>query len=100
VKRRVIFTPLAESDFVEALDWYTARSSRIGDRFADAVLELRDMIADNPLQYARLRGDVRRGFVHGFPYMLVYRISGDEAHVLGCFHTSRNPRVWRRRLAH
>jgi plasmid stabilization system protein ParE len=98
VTRRVIFTPLAGAEFADAVAWYEARSWRTSNRFIAGVMRLRDRIADNPLQYATLQDDARRAVVHGFPYVLIYRVSGDEVQVLGCFHTSRNPRAWRRRL--
>ena len=97
--RRVIFTPLAQAEFSDAVAWYEARSDRTRDRFIAGVENLRDRIAENPLQYERLRGDARRAFLHGFPYMLVYRVSAEEVQVVACFHTSRNPRGWRRRLS-
>jgi plasmid stabilization system protein ParE len=99
VTRRVIFTPLAQTEFADAVAWYEARSQRTRDRFIAGVEHLRDRIAENPLQYERLRGDARRAFLHGFPYMLIYRFSGEEVQVLGCFHTSRNPRGWRGHLS-
>jgi plasmid stabilization system protein ParE len=99
VTRRVVFTPLAQAEFADAVDWYEARSLRTRDRFIAGIENLRNRIADNPLQYERLRGDARRAFLHGFPYMLIYRPAGDVVQVLGCFHTSRNPRGWRRRLS-
>ncbi|HZZ88150.1 MAG TPA: type II toxin-antitoxin system RelE/ParE family toxin [Caulobacteraceae bacterium] len=87
--RRVIFTPLAEAELADAIAWYEERSLRTSERFVSD---------ENPYQYAALRGEARRAVVQGFPYILIYRISGDEVHVLGCFHTSRNPRRWRARL--
>lgn len=97
--RRVIFTPLAQSEFADVVAWYEARSARTRDRFISDVENLRDRIAENPLQYERLRGDSRRAFLHGFPYMLIYRVAGEDVQVLACFHTSRNPRAWRQRLS-
>ena len=96
--RRVIFTPLAQAEFADAVAWYEARSVRTRNRFIADVLRLRDRLAENPLQYARLQGDARRAFLQAFPYMLIYRIGDEDIQVLGCFHTSRNPRSWRRRL--
>ena len=97
--RRVVFTPLAQAEFTDAMAWYEERSVRARDRFVADVFRLRDRIAENPLQYERLHREARRAFLQAFPYMLIYRISGDEVQVLGCFHTSRNPRAWRRRLS-
>ena len=98
MSRRVIFTPLAGVEFDDAVAWYGARSRRTSNRFIAGVMRLRNLIAENPLQYAPIQDGARRAVVHGFPYVLIYRISGDEVHVVARFHTSRNPRAWRRRL--
>jgi plasmid stabilization system protein ParE len=35
--------------------------------------------------------------VKRFPYGLFYRLLDQQVVVVACFHTSRNPRVWRDR---
>ncbi len=42
-------------------------------------------------------GDVRRALLKRFPYAVFFRIAEDGLQVLGCFHTSRDPRRWEAR---
>jgi mRNA-degrading endonuclease RelE of RelBE toxin-antitoxin system len=35
--------------------------------------------------------------VRRFPYVVVYRIDDEQITVVAVYHTSRNPRGWRRR---
>ena len=42
--------------------------------------------------------DVRRARLRTFPYGLFFRVVDDGVFVIACFHSSRDPRVWRRRV--
>jgi len=39
----------------------------------------------------------RRALLGDFPYVVVFRVSGDVVEVIAFFHTSRNPRRWQER---
>lgn len=53
--------------------------------------------AEQPLHYARVRGEVRRVNASRFPYSVYYLAEAERLVVLSVFHGSRDPAVWRRR---
>jgi toxin ParE1/3/4 len=55
-------------------------------------------MANNPLQFPRVFQDVRRARLHTFPYGLFYRIEPGALMVIACFHASRDPQRWQRRV--
>lgn len=41
---------------------------------------------------------IRRALTKRFPYGLYYQVEADMILVLGIFHSSRDPKVWKRRV--
>jgi plasmid stabilization system protein ParE len=93
----VYFLPAAEAELQEAQDWYDTRVEGLGDRFFAAVDALLPRIGDNPEQFPTAYTNLRRVMVRRFPYALYFRIEAEGVYVIACFHTSRDPRQWRRR---
>jgi len=51
----------------------------------------------NPQQFPVIFVDLRRAPLRRFPYGLFFRLRADAIYVIACFHSSRDPQVWRRR---
>jgi len=98
VIRPVFFLPDAEAELLDAQSWYDGRALGLGDRFFDAVDAMVSRIAAAPRQFPAVHDDVHRALVRHFPYALYFRIEPDGVYVLACFHTSRDPEHWRRRV--
>jgi toxin ParE1/3/4 len=88
----------AESDLVEAIDWYEQQSAGLGAQLLEEVAALRERLATNPFQVPVLYRDARRASLRRFPYILIFRVRDEEVRLLAVFHTSRNPRRWRSRV--
>lgn len=95
---RVRITSAAESDLAAALDWYDAEAPDLGPRFLDEYEAILGRVAANPLLFQTIFGDVRRAGFRHFPYGLFFRVRAAEGEVFACFHASRHPRRWRRRV--
>jgi plasmid stabilization system protein ParE len=93
------FHPDVSDDIAEAMNWYEGRSTGLGERFRLAVDGRFDLIADSPeiFGFAFQDLDFRFTRVPKFPYVVLYRIRGEEVFVLGVFHSASNPEKWRRR---
>jgi toxin ParE1/3/4 len=90
--------PAARFEVVEAYNWYEARATGLGATFeAEVDLQIA-RIAERPLQFPVMLADVRRARLRRFPYGLFFRVVGDEAFVVACFHASRDPQIWRDRV--
>ena len=96
---QAIFTPAARSELTDAQDWYENERPGLGRRFRAAVDDAVQRIRANPLQFPAVYLGVRRALVRQFPYALLFVMEPDESlTVIGCFHGSRDPLVWQRRV--
>jgi toxin ParE1/3/4 len=93
----VVFGPAARAELIEARDWYGARDVELAARFTAEVEMVVDRIAATPEQFPVVYRDVRRARYRRFPYALFFRIMAGKAHVVACFHSSRDPHQWQGR---
>jgi plasmid stabilization system protein ParE len=95
---RVIFTPAARVELMDAYDWYEAKQPGLGIRFLDQVEATVLRLRENPQQFRVVFQDVHRALLRKFPYGLFFRVEASELVVIACFHGSRDPRRWERRV--
>lgn len=95
--RRVIVRPLAEADLEDAARWYEAERAGLSARLLSDVDQTFSRIAERPLQFPLVAGDLRRALLHTFPYAVYFRPSDDAIVVVALLHLRRNPKVWRGR---
>lgn len=95
---QVIFTPAARSELIDAEDWYEVRLLGLGIRFREEVQATILRLQENPHQFPTVLQDVHRARLHKFPYGLFFRVEVDTLVVIACFHGSRDPERWERRV--
>ena len=83
--------PLAQSDVIEAAQYYNAKESMLAVEFLDAVDVAVEEIRESPERWAKVRGDVRSRSVRRFPYSLEYQVINGEIWILVVRQHSRNP---------
>jgi plasmid stabilization system protein ParE len=93
----VVFGVTAAAELAEADAWYRARSAELAARFLTEIETVIERIATAPAQFPIVHRDIRRARCRRFPYSLFFRVAGDTVQVIACFHSSRDPRHWRRR---
>jgi plasmid stabilization system protein ParE len=98
MNRTLIVEPEAEVEIAEAAIWYDQRNPAARLAFFRAVDRALDVILENPYQYQIIYREARRGLVDGYPYVLYYTVSESQVIVISCFHTSRDPTIWRERV--
>ncbi|MGH9883769.1 MAG: type II toxin-antitoxin system RelE/ParE family toxin [Pyrinomonadaceae bacterium] len=81
----------AELDVAEAQVWYETQRSGLGAEFHSEISQIFTVLSETPLIYPVLHRDVRRVLVHRFPYLVWYRVVGEEVTVLACTHVRQNP---------
>ena len=95
----VIFTPAARQEFIDAQDWYERESPGLGSRFRAAAAAVVERIIANPRLFQVVHKNIRRALFRRFPYALMFVIeSDDNVTVIACFHSSRDPMQWQRRM--
>jgi toxin ParE1/3/4 len=94
----VIFTQDARAEAIAAQDWYEEQAPGLGVRFRADLDIIVQRIADNALQFPCVFRDVRRALLRRFPHYLLFRVEPDAVTVIACFHPSRDPSQWQRRI--
>lgn len=88
----------AQSEFLEAVEWYSERSLRDAERFISefraAVLRARE----TPELYGEIMDGIRIVRLHRFPWGLIYRIEDEQLHILAVMHLHREPGYWLDRI--
>ncbi|MBL0700176.1 MAG: type II toxin-antitoxin system RelE/ParE family toxin [Desulfosarcina sp.] len=95
----LIIAPEAQQDIGEAYRWYEDRRSGLGEEFLDCVDVCIQTICRMPELYAKIHEEYRRALLRRFPYVIFYEYAGGKVTVYSIFHTSRDPKKWRSRLA-
>lgn len=96
---RVLFTAAARIDLDNAFAWYDDHAPEVAQQFRDAMREVVGRISENPKQFAPASRQTRKALLRRFPYLVIFREARNAAYVVAVFHTSRDPRKWRRRTA-
>ena len=97
--RTAVFTPVARQELIDAQDWYEKQVPGLGRRFGEAVTAAVERIALHPLQFPVVHKHIRRVLLRHFPYALFFVHEQDDSlTVLACFHGSRDPVRWQRRM--
>ncbi len=75
---RVVVRPEVEQDVAEAARWYDCQQAGLGRDFREAVMQVFDALAVNPLLGCRRhpRKDIRWRYPERFPYRVILRGAG------------------------
>ena len=94
----VRFTEAARVELIDAQDWYDAEAPGLGRRFRAEIDSVVHRMADNPRQFPMVFKTLRRARAKNFPYALFFLSEPDALLVVACFHSSRDPRQWKKRV--
>ena len=94
---KYVYRPAAAADIDRAYARYERERKGLGEDLLSEVNATARLVLEMPEAYPVIVRQTRRALVHRFPYGLFYRILGDTVVFVACFHTSRNPALWRRR---
>ena len=94
---RLIINPFAEEDLKEAKKWYDLQLDSLGDDFLQEIRKTIFHIQENPFQFQKVRKQTRRAVVKRFPYLVYFVVNNQVINVFAVFHSSRSPKVWKKR---
>jgi len=89
------FNRLAERELAEAIQYYEAERSGIGEALLEEVESAVAFLERFPRAAPRVAGDIRRFVLPRFPYFLIYRpLSSGQVRILAVAHQRRRPEYW------
>ena len=76
MKWQVVVRPDAQGDVAEAAQWYESREEGLGPEFREAVIQVFEALAENPLLNCRHlpRKNIRWRYPKRFPYRVIYEV--------------------------
>jgi hypothetical protein len=92
------FHPEAETEFLEAIEYYERHKDRLGLDFATEVYAAIGRAAEHPKAWPIFEGEVRRCQTSRFPYGVLYSEESDGIFVLAVMHLHRDPDYWKDRI--
>jgi plasmid stabilization system protein ParE len=96
---RLIYHPDAETELIEAAQFYEKRVPQLGAQFLEAADHALTTIVDAPDRWRVIEADVRRYSMRRFPYFIYYRVLPEHLRILAFAHHRRHPDYWRERLS-
>lgn len=90
--------PEAQQEIDEALAYYEAHRSGLGERFIAAIERGYDLIETHPRAWPRVRRNARWCKLNKFPYAIIYLPRRRENVVIAVSHLSRRRGYWMHRL--
>jgi len=91
----VRFSPLAERELADAIEYYEQQKSGLGSEFLEEVRRAVLFLAKYPEAAPQVRGSIRRFVLPRFPYSLLYRtLESGRFRILAVAHHKRQPSYW------
>ncbi len=94
---RFSFHPDAETEFLEAINYYEEKETGLGYEFAAEVYAAIERIMAMPKAWPHFTQDIRRILLRRFPYGLLYATGDNEIFIVAVMHLRREPRYWKKR---
>ena len=92
------FHEAADVELTEAILYYDAKASGLGDRFLAEVRAATSKIEQYPEIAQVFEFGVRAKVLFSFPYSLMYVVDPDEVFIVAVAHQSKRPAYWSDRL--
>lgn len=92
------FHPEAESEFVDAINYYEECESGLGEDFSIEVYATIRNILVFPTAWPVIDEPVRRCLTNRFPFGILYSIDQGVIFILAVMHLHRHPDYWKKRL--
>jgi len=92
------FLPQASDEMNAAAQFYEEKSSNLGKQFLTEIKHLTSNIEKIPTLGKKIRPEIHRRFVKGFPYALLYGIEQQHIVIIAVMHLRRNPDYWSSRI--
>jgi len=94
---RLLLEREAEAEFLDAQEWYAARSPGMADAFRAAVGRTLEAIEAAPHSFPIAVQDIQKARVRRFPYVVYYVRLPQVITVIAIIHGRRDPRRWQER---
>ena len=92
------FSPEAELEFNDAIEYYEECSKGLGIDFTMEVHMAIERIIAYPLAWIEIEKEIRRIQINRFPYGILYSIEDNTIYILAIMNLHRTPSYWKQRI--
>ena len=85
---------IASKEFISAKEFYELEQSGLDSRFENEIKQALLRIRQYPAAWSYERKEIRRCFIHRFPYKILYSIQKEVIIILAFAHLHRKPDYW------
>lgn len=82
----------AKEDIDDTFFWYNRINTKLGQRFIDEVEDVIFHIKNYPLHFQVVEHNFRQRILQSFPYLVIYKVIGNEVIVYALFPAKDNPK--------
>ena len=93
----ISFHELAETELIEATEYYNSQVRGLGLAFLTEVERATEQISQFPESSPRILKVVRQKLLRRFPYSIMYSIVGNSIRILSIANQKRRPFYWQDR---
>ena len=97
MNREVIFHIEAETEMLQALEWYAERSAIAARAFVQELSSMIVLASRSPQRWPRIAANTRHIVFPRFPFDLVFRMRGETVEIVAVAHQRRHPAYWQYR---
>ena len=87
----------AEAEYEEPLARYRSQSEQAAAKFELALERALQSISMNPHSHPKLDDHHRFCSLRRYPYLVIFRVDGEQIRVVAIAHSRRRPGYWSRR---
>ncbi|MEA3444474.1 MAG: type II toxin-antitoxin system RelE/ParE family toxin [Bacteroidota bacterium] len=95
---KVIFDELASLELNDTVEFYELKVAGLGKRFKDEIKIGIRRIRKHPYSWSKQNDEVRRYFLHKFPYKILYSIEKNYIYIIAIANCHRRPDYWINRI--
>ena len=94
----LFFKVEANNDLNESAQWYEQQKRGLGEEFLNYVFAECNYLKEFPNAFPVKYNETRELVLKKFPFIIVYKIEGNNIYVIAVFHTSQSLKRKRKRL--
>ena len=86
------YSKRSQPEIQAAYDYYEEQQKGLGERFLSVLDNVFERITEYPFSFPKRKGGFRECYLGQFPFLIIYKVKGQNIYIYAVFHTSRNPR--------
>ncbi|WP_040334686.1 type II toxin-antitoxin system RelE/ParE family toxin [Candidatus Magnetobacterium casense] len=89
---RLIISPEAENDLLDAYRWYENKRMGLGSGFMKSIEASLNALQRYPKAYPVIYKNIQRVLIRRFPYGIFYIFDNETVYIIAVFHIKQEPK--------